>query len=208
MILLPSLAFAESDPADDLFEFPLNPESEASFDRICTSMSADYITGDFEQIKKSVKSGRALVSKGNIIIDKKKGIVIRTSYPVSSVIFTGSDFVIQTNSSGKKKKFDAAGNGAFLSASAMFQAIFTGNAAALKENYDIFYKTNGDSWLVGIKAKGTTAVSFFSSVLLKGSRSIDTLVFYALNGDTITYSISNIDFPEFLNESELVYFEQ
>jgi hypothetical protein len=191
-----------------VFLSPLDAATEPEFESICSGFSAhEYMQCNFEQIKTSVKTGRSIVSSGEITINKKKGMLIKTIFPAASSMFAGNDVVIMANSRGEKK-LEAKGNEAFFAVSEIFKSIFFGNTSSLKQNYDIFFKKDGSSWLIGIKIKENTSLTFFTNIVLKGNRYIDTMLLYSQNGDVIKYSLSNIRFPGVLTESEMEYFSQ
>jgi hypothetical protein len=163
---------------------------------------------NFKQIKTSVKTGRSIISSGEIIINNGKGMLIKTLSPAASSMFAGSDFVVLTNSSGRSKKIEAKGNESFFSVSGIFNSLFSKDTASLKQHYDIFFKQDENFWLIGIKMKNKTNHPLFTGVVLQGSQYIDTMLFNSTNGDTIKYILSDIHFPGVLTKNEMEYFEQ
>jgi hypothetical protein len=186
----------------DVFQFPL--KDEARFKEVCALISEHRIVkGKFEQTKIISRLKRSLVSKGDFIIAAGSGMVWDTKSPFPSIMAVRRDSIVQSTPSGANVKLDAAGNETFMRFSAVISAVFEGNSQGLLDNFDIFWREQSGSWMMGLIPKEASIRTFASKIQLQGDSAIKSIYLFEQTGDAIQYVLSNHSFPEKLSNNEL-----
>jgi hypothetical protein len=197
--------------AQDVFRYPLGPQTTAAFRSTCARLAQhQFISGNFEQEKTLSRLERSLKSSGNFIIAADLGMVWDTVKPFPSTLTLGRDFMIQSRPGGQKTILSAQGNETFLRMAEVISAVFSGNAQGLLENFAIYYAggDTGDAaaWEIGLSPLDKTINAFAEKIIMKGDTAIRSIHLYEQNGDSIMYILSNHHYPAELNVHEKAFF--
>ena len=200
LFLFTGLAQAQ---AQDVFRYPLGPQTEEAFRTTCSRLAQHkFIKGNFEQEKTISRLDRALKSSGNFIIASELGMVWDTVKPFPSTLTLGRDFMIQSRPGGQKTVLNAQGNETFLRMAEVISAAFSGNTKGLLDNFEIYYSDGTAAWELGLSPVDKTINSFAEKIIMKGDAAIRSIQIYEQNGDTIKYILSNHRYPAELNVEE------
>jgi len=204
-------ALAAQAPQEGIFRHPLGPNTENAFKAACSSLAKHpFIIGNFDQEKTLSRLNRSLKSSGNFIITANSGMVWETLKPFPSTLVLGRDYLIQSRPGGQKTVLSAQGNETFLSMAEVLNAVFSGNAQGLVENFDIYFSggsaDNSGGWELGLLPQEKAIASFAARIIMKGDSAIKSIVLYEQNGDCITYTLSNHSYPAELNAREKAHF--
>jgi hypothetical protein len=193
-----------------VFQHPLSAETLPRYTAVCAVLgSRPYTKGSFEQTKTIGRLNRSLISRGKFIIAAELGMVWDTQSPFPSLMAVGRDFIVQSLPGGGKTKIDAAGNETFVSLASALNAIFTGNAAALEEQFDRFFvgeKPPGTLWTIGLRPREKAVRLFAEEITLSGDGLLRSIVIYERDGGSTAYALSNHLFPPELESGELSLF--
>lgn len=185
-------------------------QTSLTLEKVCTALAARPNTcGDFIQIKTISSNGRQLKSSGSFIISPL-GIMWKTEKPFPSSLILTEDSMIQIAANGNKSVMDGKDNQTFSNISATLSSIFSGNAEALKSNFE--YKltdaANG-TWALSLQPKDSTIASVMKEVKLSGTisenrstASLDSLEISESSNNTIHYDFLNQKYPEELSADE------
>jgi hypothetical protein len=195
-----------------VFDHLLSGENLSRYTAICAELAArPLIKGAFEQTKTIVRLNRSLVSKGNFIIAAELGMVWDTRSPFPSTMTVGRDFLVQSLPDGTKSKIDARGNETFISLADTLSAVFTGNAAKLRQNFDNYFFESGNVWTIGLIPRDAAIRSFAERIILSGGTAeggalIRSIIIYEQNGNSAAYVLSGLSFPLALDSDEKALF--
>ena len=191
----------------DVFRYPLGPQTEEAFRTTCSRLAQHkYIKGNFEQEKTISRLERSLKSSGNFIIASQLGMVWDTVKPFPSTLTLGSDFMIQSRPGGQKTVLSAQGNETFIRMAEVLSAVFSGNTKGLLDNFEIYYSGGVSAWEMGLSPLDKAITSIASKIIMKGDSAIRSIQILEQSGDTINYFLSNHSYPEELNVQEKSFF--
>ena len=188
------------------FLFAENPE-DFSLEQVCEKLSAHKnTTGDFIQTKILQTNGRKLKSTGKYIICPE-GILWKTEKPVSSSLILTKEMMIQISANGNKSVMSGKDNQTFLNISETLSSVFSGDVAALKNNFNCsFSKEQNGEWTVELSPKDSTIASVMKMLVLSGISQNETemtsLIMTEASGNTITYEFTNQKYPKELSADE------
>jgi hypothetical protein len=189
--------------AQDVFRYPLGPQTADAFRTTCSRLAEHpFIRGNFEQEKNLSRLERSLKSSGNFIIAAGQGMVWDTVKPFPSTLTLGRDFMIQSRPGGQKTMLSAQGNETFLRMAEVISAVFSGNAQGLLDNFAIYYSGGTAAWELGLSPLDKTINAFAEKIIMKGDTAIRSIQIYEQNGDSIQYILSNHRYPPELDAHE------
>ena len=188
--------------ASSLFSQPA-----ATLEGVCSSLaSRPNTTGDFIQTKTLQTNGRKLKSNGKYIICPE-GILWRIEKPVPSSLILTKTAMVQISANGKKSVMSGTDNQIFANISDTLSSVFSGDAAALKKNFNCDFKMkNNTEWSLTLTPKDSTIASVMKTLELSGVTEPQTamlsLVMSEASGNSITYEFINQKYPEELSADE------
>ena len=212
-----AVLFAAPAQTPGVFDHPLSAETLPRYAEVSAELAGrPLIQGSFEQTKTLPRLGRSLVSRGAFIIAGELGMVWETRSPFPSTMTVGRDFIIQSTPGGARSKIDARGNELFMSMADTMSALFTGNAAKLREGFDNYFMetplAGGTAWTLGLVPRERTVRSFMERIILSGSAGagkgavIRSIVIYQPEGGSVAYALSDHVFPAALEVHEQALF--
>jgi hypothetical protein len=206
LAFLPALLYSQV-PTDGIFKSPLTAAKRPRFEEVCAAMAAHpVVRGDFVQTKTISRLNRTLVSRGVFTIARNAGMIWDTRSPYPSLMAVGKDYLVEI-AGGKKNRMDASGNMTFVRISETMSSVFSGNAALLSANFEIYFAESGGSWTLGLIPKDTAIRQFAAAIILKGSAAeVNSLRFYEQRGDTVSYELSNQTYAQELTIDEKACF--
>lgn len=183
----------------------------ASFDDVCENFAGHpNMTGNFTQIKTIRAADRSLKSSG-LFIFSTEGIVWKTEKPFPSSLAVGKTSVIQTRADGSRSVIDASSNRIFMSIASTLSSLFSGDSAALHENFNVSFSPLPHGWKAELSPKDSVVASVLTSLLLSGKTDgsfaeLDSIRMTEASGDTITYVFTEQKYPEELTADEKAFF--
>lgn len=194
----------------DVFSFPLTDGSEPAFQEVCAAISGKPIVkGRFTQKKTIARLNKNFISSGDFVISAEDGIIWNTKNPYPSATVITENSITQISADGKRTGIQAAGNGSFDYFSQIIGALFTGNAALLRENFTVYFEpADNGSWICGFIPIDEMIRSFAAQIVLSGSDTIRSLLLHEKNGDSISYELSDHVFASELTDDEKAFFTE
>ena len=192
---------------EDVFRYPLVPQTRATFDTVCANLAEKPIVkGNFEQEKYLSRLNRSLTSSGNFIIATKKGMVWETLKPFPSTMIMGKDFIMQSRPDGRKSVLSAQGNETFTQMSDVISMVFSGQSQGLLQNFEVYFSGSVSDWTMGLLPKNSVFASFILKITMGGGSAIGSIRLFEPGGDTTTYTLLNHTYPAKLNDDEEAFF--
>ena len=198
---------------EDVFNYPLRPETMAAF-KAATDRLAEHpvIKGNFEQEKILSRLRRSLKSEGNFIIAAALGMVWDTTKPFPSTLALGKDYLVQSRPGGQKTTLSAQGNETFLRLAEVLSAVFSGNARGLLDNFEVFFtggnaaSGSGAAWNLGLSPLDKAISSFAAKITMSGDEAIRSITINEQGGDITKYTLYNHSYPTELSTHEKALF--
>lgn len=190
-----------------VLNYPLTAQTAETFRAVCARIAQHpVIKGNFEQEKIISRLNRSLKSSGNFIITSGLGMVWETINPFASTLVLGKDFLIQSRPGGQRTVLSAQGNETFLGMAQVISGVFSGNARALENNFEIFFSGSASSWEMALIPLDKTLNAFAQRIIMKGDNVIKAIWISEQNGDSIKYILTNHIFQAALNANETALF--
>ena len=206
LLFLTAALWAEA-PREDVFNYPLGPRTRDAFTLTCARLAEHpFVKGQFEQEKTLSRLNRSLKSSGNFIIAAEQGMVWETLKPFPSTLALGKDYLVQSRPGGQKTVLSAAGNETFIRMAEVLNAVFSGNSQGLLENFDVYYAGGVSGWKLGLVPLDKAIASFAVTIIMSGDSVIRTMVINEQNGDSVSYLLSNHNYPADLDANEKALF--
>ncbi len=178
-----------------------------NLEEVCTSLAEHpNTTGNFVQVKTIQTNGRKLKSNGTYIISTE-GILWQTEKPVPSSLILTKNSVVQIAANGKKSVMDGRDNQMFANISETLSSVLSGDAAALRKNFNCDFTINNDGqWSVKLEPKDSTIASVMKTLVLSGTYQqyaiMTSLVMQEASDNEIRYEFLNQKFPKELSADE------
>jgi outer membrane lipoprotein-sorting protein len=192
---------------EDVFSYPLSPQTMVTFNATFTELAEKPIVkGNFVQEKYLSRFNRSLMSSGNFIIAAGQGMVWETLRPFPSTMILGNDFIVQSRPDGQRSVLSAHGNESFTQMADIIGAVFSGKSQGLLKNFEVYFSGGASNWNMGLLPRDSVIASFAMKITISGDSAIRSIRIFEQSGDTITYTLSNHNYPAGLNNNEKNYF--
>ncbi len=186
---------------------------DCDLDSVCRSLTKHAATtGSFVMKRRIASVNRELASSGNFIICGE-GIAWNTTRPLRTLLAVTEDKIIQQLPDGSKNVMDGSGNQTFQSIATTLSSLFSGDRAALEKNFDISFSSSGGNWQMTLLPKDSSVASMMTSIVMEGLQEenggetfLNTLRIEEKAGGRITYSFSDLQHKDSLEEHEKAYF--
>lgn len=185
---------AGSAQADALFDHPLTPRQLAGtvLADIAGRMAATrVIAGTFVQRRQISGLPRPLVSSGDFLLVRDAGIAWRTRTPFESELLLAPDGMT-LRSGGTEQHVSAAEQPALHAALGMLFAIFSMDLGRLDAAFELFGRSQGTAWQVGLRPRPGGLSQAFASAVVTGSTQVDRIELSSATGDTTVIQFSNV----------------
>ncbi|MBE9607818.1 outer membrane lipoprotein carrier protein LolA [Chitinilyticum piscinae] len=152
----------------------------------------DAQRGEFRQEKHVATLSKPLISSGQFIYLKPRGLLWRMDRPYASdAVITGEQLIQQVR--GKTiARVEARSQPGYSSVSRIFMALVGGDWQALEQDFVIQGKVSGPSWQLELTPKGGLFASFARTLTLSGGKTLEQLDIAEKNGDRTVYVFSNV----------------
>ncbi len=193
-----------------LFTASLATAQDCDLDSVCRSLTEyEATTGSFVMKRNIASVNRELSSSGDFIICGE-GIAWNTTKPLQTLLAVTEDKIIQRLPDGSKNIMDGSGNQTFKSIASTLSSLFSGDRAALEENFSVAFSASGSDWTMTLRPKDSSVASVMTSIIMEGSGREETflnsLVLQEKGGGRISYLFSEQRHRDSLDEHEKAYF--
>lgn len=197
---------------------------EATLDSVCRSLTEHPVTaGTFVMQRRIASLPRDLRSSGSFVICGE-GIAWNTIRPVRTLLAVTGDKIIQRLPDGSTNVMDGAGNQTFKSIAATLSALFSGDRAALEDNFQVSFSPAGSSWTMTLLPRDRSVASVMTTIIMEGTQGtpagtaatggtqsaadafLTALSIDEAGGGRITYRFSDQEHRDSLTPDEKAYF--
>jgi hypothetical protein len=173
-------------------------------------MASDpVIRGSFEQ-RKSLKGFRhPVVSRGDFVVMRERGVVWRTQEPFPSSLLVTRDRVVARQADGTvAKRLNASEEPAVRTISETLFALMTADVRALAARFDIQGETVGaEGWRLALQPRDAGVAKWLTRVELEGDRFLRAVRLQEGSGDSTQIQLSKLQAAAALTPQEESQFD-
>jgi hypothetical protein len=173
-------------------------------------MASDpVIRGSFEQ-RKSLKGFRhPVVSRGDFVVMRERGVVWRTQEPFPSSLLVTRDRVVARQADGTvAKRLNASEEPAVRTISETLFALMTADVRALAARFDIQGETVGaEGWRLALQPRDAGLAKWLTRVELEGDRFLRAVRLQEGSGDSTQIQLSKLQAAAALTPQEESQFD-
>ena len=194
-----------------IFEHPLE---EAAADSAYTKLTAELartkvLRASFHQRKKISVLRKPLISTGQFLLARDRGVCWLTKEPFSSTFVITRGAIKQKSADGKIVTVITSKEQPIIDGfTRVFLALFTGDNAEMEKQFELYFEDNQGHWTLGLIPRDRAVKRQIEYMVLSGRRGVETLFILEKNGDTTqtTFGDHRLEPPE-LTEEEQAYFD-
>jgi outer membrane lipoprotein-sorting protein len=176
LTLLPLAAHAAPDLAQAVRERLQQPE---------------WLRGDFTQTKKVPGFAKPLVSTGNFVAARGRGVLWRTVKPFASELRLTQHEIRATQGGQTAMKLDASREPAVRVINTLMFALLNGDVSGLADLFELSGSTKGAGWQLALTPKSGPLQQVLKKVELEGDGFVRRIQLFEANGDESLIQLSN-----------------
>lgn len=195
-----------------LAPWPLAPradEPEALLARIRTHLAdAPVLRGEFEQRKTLKGFKHPLVSRGDYVVAKARGVVWRTQEPFASTLVLTRERLLARQPDGSvANRLDTAQEPGLRAVNEMLFALIAADLSALASRFRIDGEERGTGWKVVLVPRDATLAQWIKRIELDGDRHVNEVRIAEAGGDSSQIRFSRQQAGPALTREEEARFE-
>lgn len=192
--------------------WPLAPradEPEALLARIRTHLAdAPVLRGEFEQRKTLKGFKHPLVSRGDYVVAKARGVVWRTQEPFASTLVLTRERLLARQPDGSvANRLDTAQEPGLRAVNEMLFALIAADLSALTPRFRIDGEERGTGWKVVLVPRDATLAQWIKRIELDGDRHVNEVRIAEAGGDSSQIRFSRQQAGPALTREEEARFE-
>lgn len=192
--------------------WPLAPradEPEALLARIRTHLAdAPVLRGEFEQRKTLKGFKHPLVSRGDFVVAKARGVVWRTQEPFASTLVLTRERLLARQPDGSvANRLDTAQEPGLRAVNEMLFALIAADLSALALRFRIDGEERAAGWKVMLVPRDATLAPWIRSIELDGDRHVNGVRITEASGDSSQIRFSRQQAGQALTREEEARFE-
>jgi outer membrane lipoprotein-sorting protein len=211
LLVTASLWFAIPVFADDaLWRSPIKSVGESAvLENIASSLQRNLVLrSDFVQTRTMSFLKKPLVTNGNFIYAKDRGLVWKLIEPYAAVYVVTRSGIFEYRGNAQEP-VQAGGEQVFRQMGMIFAAIFTADIQELTKSFDVHFGGDENLWEIGLKPKKKMIGKLIDRIQVKGSDYVSSIVIHEQSEDTIGIEFAGMsNTPVELDQIELEYFEK
>ncbi len=148
-----------------------------------TLADAKVLTGRFVHQKHLSEVPQPLVANGEFTYARGLGVYWHTQQPFDSVFVLTQNGIVQRDEGNETMRLSAHEQPAVRVIADIFLALFTLDVTSLSSSFDLFGKSQGERWIVGLRPKSATIGSVFKQATITGGKDVEQVVLVDAQGD-------------------------
>jgi hypothetical protein len=193
LLLLAPLAYAQVDP----FEHPATGSALLSTTLAAPARNlanAKVLTGQFVHQKYLSEVPQPLVANGEFTYARGLGVYWHTQTPFDSVFILTQAGIVQRDEGAETMRLSAQDQPAVRVIADIFLALFTLDVSSLASSFDLYGKSQGERWIVGLRPKSATIGSVFKQATITGAKDVEQVVLVDAHGDRTVIDLKNTQY--------------
>lgn len=162
----------------------------------------EVVRGEFEQKKIIEALGRPLISKGDFVFVRDRGVVWRTHTPFPQTLRLTRTSITQEQGGQVLFKLSADRDPAIRAMSEILLPLFSANFSQLEKHFHTSGEVKGKSWRVVLDPIPTVPLQVFRQIRLEGTSTIQRVELMDGNGDRTEIRFSRVQTGDALTPEE------
>jgi len=176
LALLPAAAFAETALAQAVRERLQQPE---------------WLRGEFTQTKKVPGFAKPLVSRGDFVLARGRGVLWRTVKPFASELRLTHNEIRATQGGQTSMRLDAAREPAVRLITTLMFSLLNGDVSGLADVLELSGSVKGAGWQLSLTPKPGALQQVLKKVELEGDGFVRRIQLFEANGDESLIQLAN-----------------
>lgn len=151
----------------------------------------EWLRGDFTQTKKVPGFAKPLVSTGNFVAARGRGVLWRTLKPFASELRLTQNEIRATQGGQTAMKLDASREPAVRVINTLMFALLNGDVSGLAELFELSGSTKGAGWQLALVPKPGALQQVLKKVELEGDGFVRRIQLFEANGDESLIQLAN-----------------
>ena len=156
--------------------------------------NAKVLTGQFVHQKQLAEVPQPLIASGDFTYARGLGVYWHTQTPFDSVFVLTQSGIVQRDEGAETMRLSAHEQPAVRVIADIFLALFTLDVTSLSSSFDLFGKSQGERWIVGLRPKSATIGSVFKQATITGAKDVEQVVLLDAHGDRTTIDLKNTQY--------------
>lgn len=153
---------------------------------------AKVLTGQFVHRKHLAEIPQPLVANGEFTYARSLGVYWHTQQPFDSVFVLTQSGIVQHDEGAETVRLSAQEQPAVRVIADIFLALFTLDVSSLSATFDLYGKSQGERWIVGLRPKSATIGSVFKQATITGAKDVEQVVLVDAHGDRTVIELKDI----------------
>lgn len=169
---------------------------------------ATVLRGNFEQSKRIEGFSKPLLSSGDFIVSRERGVLWRTTKPFPSVLKLTRDEIVASQGDTVTFRLSADSEPSVRIINGLMFSLLNGDVAALGKQFTISGTTVAEQWALDLKPQQAAFAKLIRAIALKGDAHVSVIDIDEANGDHTQIRFSEqVSTPATLNADELERFK-
>lgn len=153
---------------------------------------AKVLQGRFVHQKYLTEVSQPLIAHGEFTYARSLGVYWHTQQPFDSVFILTQRGITQRDEGAETLRMSADEQPAVRVIADIFLALFTLDVSSLSASFDLFGKSQGERWIVGLRPKSATIGSVFKQATITGAKDVEQVVLVDAHGDRTVIELADI----------------
>jgi|HigsolmetaAR202D_1030399.scaffolds.fasta_scaffold00150_15 hypothetical protein len=191
LLLFASSVRAEVDP----FQYPTTGKSllETILAAPARNLAeAQVLRGKFVHEKHLSEIPQPLKSEGEFTYVRGLGVHWHTKRPFDSEFVLTQEGILQRDEGTETLRLSAQEQPAVRVIAEIFLALFTLDVTSLNASFDLYGRSQGERWIVGLRPRTETIGSVFKEATIKGAKDVEQVVLSDAHGDRTVIQLQDI----------------
>jgi hypothetical protein len=154
--------------------------------------SAKVLSGHFVHHKHLAEVPQPLTANGEFTYARDLGVYWHTQQPFDSVFVLTQRGIVQRDEGAETIRLSAQEQPAVRVIADIFLALFTLDVSSLSSTFDLYGKSQGERWIVGLRPKSATIGSVFRQATITGEKDVEQVVLVDAHGDRTVIELEDI----------------
>lgn len=156
--------------------------------------NAKVLTGQFTHRKFLSEIPQPLSATGEFTYARGLGVYWHTVQPFDSVFVLTQNGIVQRDEGAETVRLSSQEQPAVRVIADIFLALFTLDVANLSSTFDLFGKSQGERWIIGLRPKTATIGSVFKQATITGAKDVEQVVLIDAHDDRTVIDLKAIQY--------------
>lgn len=152
----------------------------------------EWLRGEFEQSKQVSGFKKPLLSQGDFVVARGRGVLWRTQRPFASELKLTRDQIRITQGGDTTLRLDAAREPAMRAINGVMFALLEGDVAALSEHFELQGSTQGRTWSLVLTPRVAALQALLQRIELDGDSYVRRITILEASGDRSVINLSKL----------------